>query len=112
MNEAHAGHKMHTGARRYAGSAEERNAGASALRNLAPVYALAVWLKERGDRQVGMAEASSQLHQLHVSLSRTVAIRFADQQPLLAELREALQRTHRSASVASCPCATAQQRPA
>ena len=42
-----------------------------------------------------MAKASSQLEQLHISLSRTVTIRFADQQPLLAELREALQRTRR-----------------
>jgi len=45
--------------------------------------------------QADMAKASSQLEQLHISLSRTVTIRFADQQPLLAELREALQRTRR-----------------
>ena len=55
------------------------------------------------DRQAGMAKASSQLQQPHVSLSRTVAIRFADQQPLLAELREALQQTHRSLSCRTCP---------
>ena len=45
--------------------------------------------------QGSMATASSQLEQLHISLSRTATIRFADQQPLLAELREALQRTRR-----------------
>ena len=49
--------------------------------------------------QANMATASSQLEELHISLSRTVAIRFADQQPLLAELREALQRTRRHESV-------------
>ena len=48
--------------------------------------------------QADMAKASSQLEQLHISLSRTVTIRFADQQPLLAELREALQRTRRHAA--------------
>ena len=50
-----------------------------------------------------MAKASSQLEQLHISLSRTVAIRFADQQPLLAELREALQRMRRYATIRLSP---------
>ena len=49
--------------------------------------------------QPSMAKASSQLEQLHISLSRIVTIRFADQQPLLAELREALQHTMRHAAV-------------
>ena len=48
-----------------------------------------------------MAAASSQLERLHISLSRVAAIRFADQQPLLAELREALQRTRRHATAPS-----------